>query len=335
MFSARQCTASAFALTATLMLGACSTNNAGAESAEETITLRLGHTLTTSSPYHHYAEVFAEEVNSATDGRVKVDLYPSSQLGGEAEMLTAVRGGDQDIFIAAQATLEDTVPEWKIFSMPYLFDGIDHANAVLQGDTGSKYLSMLDEHGLKGLSWLSAIERDVFATEPIDFPHLDGFKVRLMQSQGYITAYESLNATPTPMAYSELYVSLQQGVVDGGDTSPDQFVSDKFAEVAPYFYLSKMHYLPAVAIMGQPTWDRIPEELHDEVLEAARAASESEIDFYADAYAEGLQKAEEMGVEIIEVDLEAGRKATEPARQELLERVPEGEALYEEIVNTK
>lgn len=325
--------------TFTLVLAACGNESEGADKADssdkEQITLNIGHTLTLNSPYHKLGEKFKEEIEASTDGRVKVTLYPSSQLGGELDMIQAVRGGTQDMVIAAQATLENTIPEWQIFSLPFLFKNLDEANKVLQSETGDKYLSLLEDYNMKGLGWLSAIERDVFGNKDIDIANMDGFKIRLMQSPGYIAAYEALGATPTPMAYSELYVSLQQGVVDGGDTSPDQFVQDKFAEVTDYFYLSKIHYLPATIAMNLEKWNSFDSELQGKIEEAMKVAIDFEIDYYKKAYDKGIEDLKKEGVEVIEVDTTEAKEKTESVRQELLKEIPNGEELYEEIQNAK
>lgn len=324
-----------------VVLAGCGKSSSGGDTAGgegnsgKPITLSIGHTLTTDSPYHKFAETFKEEIEKSTDGQVTVEIFSSSQLGGELEMIDAVRSGSQDIVIAAQATIENTIPEWGIFSLPYLFDSIEQANKVLQSSVGTQYLDMLNDHGMVGLGWLSAIERDVFGNKKVDIDDMKGFKVRLMQSPGYISAYEALSASPTPMAYNELYVSLQQGVIDGADTSPDQFVQDKFVEVSDYFYLSKIHYLPPVVIIGQQKWDSLGSDLQAKVNEAVKKAIDVETEYYIESYEKGLEEAKNQGVEIVEVDTAAAKESTEDIRQELLKDIPNGEKLYEDIQNAK
>lgn len=324
----------------TALMVACSNNdnaeneNDGAEDAE--ITLKLGHTLTSSSPFHQLAEKFKEEIEDRTDGKVSVSIFPSSQLGGELDMIKSARTGGIDMFIAANTSFETNIPEWGLLSIPFLFEDKAEANTVLQSEVGDKFLDMLSEQNLVGLGWLGAIERDLFGNKKIDLEDMDGYKVRVIESPGYVKSYEALGASPTPMAYDELYLSLQQGTVDGGETSPDQFVDDKFSEVSDYFYISKINYLPTALIMSQEILEGMDEDIQEKIQEAADAALEYEIGVYDEAYERGISEMTEAGVEVIEdLNFEKAKEKTEDVKQSIIDGVDDGQALFDEIENAK
>ncbi|MBP1932641.1 TRAP transporter substrate-binding protein [Ammoniphilus resinae] len=311
-------------------------NSGGDQPKAETIELNLGHTLAPDSHYHAMATKLAELVEQKSNGTIKVTVFPQSQLGGEVKMIQGARTGTVGMLITAQAPLTNTVPEYSLFDLPYLFDSIDQANEVLDGPVGDKFLDMLPEHGMVGLGWLSVMERSVFSNKPIkSAADMKGFKVRVMQSPGYVKAYEALGAQPTPMAYSEVYLSLQQGVVDGADTSPDQFVMDKFVEVSKYFNRTAVHYLPALVVVSKQKWDAMTPDQQKALQEATDEALAYGKDYYKKSFDESLAKAKEAGVEIVDTDLESMKKATQPVYEELLKEIPNGQALFDEVQAAK
>ena len=305
--------------------------------AEEKYVLKLGHTLAPESHYQFTALEFARLVHQSTAGRIEVQVFPQSQLGGEVQMTQALRTGTQDMMFSAQAVVANTIKEWQIFDVPYLFSSIEEANQVLQGPVGEKYLAMMQRHNIIGLAWLSAIERDVFTTKkPIStLSDMSTLKIRVMQSPGYVAAYRSLNANPTPMAYSQLYLALQQGLVDGADTSPDQMIQDKFTEVGKYFQLTHVHYLPIVLAISKASWDKLPADYQQAVRKAASEAARFDAREYRRQYDEALAALPKKGIQVKSVDVAPWEKASEAARNQLLDKIPDGQALYKEIVAAK
>ncbi len=301
-----------------------------------TVELSLGHTLAPDSHYQATSERMAEIAARKSNGEIKINLFPQSQLGGEVKMIQAARSGVQDMLITAQAPLTNTVKAYSLFDVPYLFDSVDQANKVLAGPIGQKFLDMLPRYNLVGLGFLSVMERNVFSAKPIKgSADMNGEKLRVMQSPGYVETYRSFGALPTPMAYGDLYLSLQQGVVDGGDTSPDQFVMDKFLEVSKYYNLTKVHYLPALLIISKAKWDKLTPEQQKILQESATEALAYGRDYYKKSYAESIERMKAAGVTVVDSDVSSLKKASEPVVASLLKEIPDGEALYKEIQQAK
>lgn len=300
--------------------------------------LKLGHTLALDSPYQKWAVKFSELLKAKTNGRYTVEVFPQSQLGGEVQMIQAARAGTQDALITAQAIVEATVKEWELFDLPYLFDSVDQGNKVLAGHTGQIFLDMLPKYGVVGLSWGSVIERDVFTfSKPVrTLADLKGMKIRVMQSPGYVAAYRALGANPTPLAYSQLYLALKERTVDGGDTSPDQFFQDKFAEICKYFSLTHVNYLPAVMLVSKSAvWDTLSASDKDAFLAAGREAADDNRRVYKATYNEYLGMMKAPKVELIRVDTAPWVKATEGVRRQLSASIPEGVKLLKMIDSAK
>ncbi|MBP6563000.1 MAG: TRAP transporter substrate-binding protein [Neisseriaceae bacterium] len=321
-----------------LALSACSdkASEPKAETGMAKVELKVGHILTPTSHYQVMIDEMAKVASEASNGAITITSFPQSQLGDEIKMIQATRAGTLSMFISGQAALENTVKEYEIFDLPYLFDDIQQANRVLAGPVGQKYLDMLSDYQLKGLGWLTAMERNVFATKAINtVDDMRGLKLRVMQAPGYVETYKALGAQPTPMAYSEVYMSLQQGVVNGGDISPDQFMNDRFNEVAKFYNLTKTHYLPALLVMSDRQWQKLSPEQQAIMQEAVAAGLKKGIAFYETDYQASLDKAKQAGVNVVTPDLSGFQAKAEGVRSSLIKGIPNGEALYQELQSAK
>lgn len=305
--------------------------------AQDKVVMKLGHTLAPDNHYQLTAQVFAKEVAQRTHGRITIEIFPQSQLGGEVQMAQALRTGTQELMISAQAPIDNTIKQWQIFDIPYLFSNMDEANALLQGPVGRKYLDMMQPVNMVGLTWLAVGERNVFTTKrPINsLADMRDLKVRVMQSPGYIAGYKALGANPTPLAYNQLFLALSQGLVDGADTSPEEFIQDKFSEVAKHFYLTHVNYLPVVLAMSKSAWSKLPPGDQKIFMDSAKVAAQFDLQEYKREYNAALAAMKQKGIQVAAPDTKSWIAATQPARDELIGQIPDGKALYQQIVDTE
>ncbi|NYT78938.1 TRAP transporter substrate-binding protein [Alcaligenaceae bacterium] len=319
-------------LSGSAVLGVCMLS-----SPAYSLNMDVGHTLTTDSPFHVGAQKFADILKEKSNGKINITVFPHSQLGGELTMIQGAVAGTTDLLITGQPTLNNTVKEFLVFDAPYLFDSVEQANTILNGPVGKKFLDVLPKYGLVGLGWFSAIERDVFGDKAINSADdIKGMKIRVIQSPGYVESYKALGAQATPMAYSELYLALQQKVIDGGETTPDQFVSDKFIEVSKYFNLTRINMLPALLIMSKSRWDSFAPDEQKMIQGAADEAMAYARDYYKKVYDAGIKTMEEKGTVIVHPsDIESLVKATRPAAQKLVSEAPNGQELYDAVMAAK
>jgi TRAP-type C4-dicarboxylate transport system substrate-binding protein len=176
----------------------------------------------------------------------------------------------------------------------------------------------------------------VFSSKPIrNDKDMAGMKLRVMQSPGYVKAYESFGAQPTPMAYGDVYMALQQGVVDGADTSPDQFVMDKFIEVSKFYNLTKVHYLPALLIIGKPSWDKLSAD-HKKILQdsASEALTESRA-YYRKSYDDSIANMKKAGVQVVDSNAGMMKQTSSKVNEALLAAIPDGKALFQKVQDAK
>ena len=294
--------------------------------AHAQVEISIGHTLNPESHYHVGASKFKELVEQRTNGQVKVTLFPQGQLGGEVRMLQSARSGAIGGVVTASAPLENTVPEFAILSAPYLFKDLDEANRILQGDVGTHFLNYLPARGLIGLGFVSAIERNIYTSKkPIkNMADMTNLKLRVIQSPAYVDAYQAFGSQPTPMAYAEVYLAMQNGVVDGAENSPDTMIMDRFVEVSKYYNMTKTHYMPALIVMSKIRFDALTKEQQEIVRQAAKEAIPAAIDAYLRTYDESMVKIKAAKVEIVETDTTAFVKATAPLRDKMVGQTPDG-----------
>lgn len=294
--------------------------------SQQKVTLDLGHVLTTESHYHAAATKLAEVVAEKSNGTLTINIFPSGQLGGEVRMIQSARTGTLPLVVTGEPPLENTIKEYGLFSLPYLFKDLQQANHTLQGPFGKHMLGYMDRYGLVGLGWISTLERNLYGTKKVStVDDMKGTKVRVIQSPGYVRAYESLGAQPTPMAYSEVFMALQTGVVDAGEASPDQIIQDKFIEVTKFYNKIKIHYMPAVIIMSKSRFDSLSKEHQDILREATDIAVKHAIAVYEKNYQEGIEAMQAASVEIVEPELAGFRAATEKIYAPLLKDIPDGQ----------
>jgi tripartite ATP-independent transporter DctP family solute receptor len=301
----------------------------------ETVKVRIGHTLAPTSEYQKWCERFSEALAKNTGGRYELQIYNQSQLGGEIQMIQAVRAGTQDMLITSQPALEATVKSLEVFSTPFLFDSIEQGNRVMAGKVGQTFADIIArDGGLYSLGWGSVQERNIFTTsKPVrTLADLQGLKLRIIQSPGYVEAYRALGANPTPIPYGQLYLALKEKVVDGGDTSPDQFFMDKFAELCKYYHLTHVHYLPAGMYAGKTFWDGLDAKTKDAFVAAGKVATPYNHQVYAADYKAGIANMAKAGIEVIRPDLRDWKNATREVYKKFEDALPNGKQLYESII---
>lgn len=288
--------------------------------------ITLGHTLALDSHYHVAAEKFKEVVEAGSNGEITVSIFPQSQLGGEVKMIQSARTGAIGAFITAGPPLENSIPEFAVFSLPYLFNSVDEANDVLQSEIGDSFLELLPQAGLVGLNFFSVFERSVFGNKPIHtLADMRGMKIRVLQGPGFVQTYDALGAQATPMAYSEVFVALQNGVVDGAEASPEQVVQDKFIEVIDNFNMTKIHYMPSLLVMSKPIFDGLTPDQQALIRKAAAEAKTASQETYKLTYEQALVTLREADVAINEPDLTEFKSTAKALWPSLLANVPNGE----------
>ena len=210
--------------------------------------------------------------------------------------------------------LESFVPEMNIFSIPYVFRDQEHLWQVLDGEIGEKLLSAGAGYHLRGLGYYDAGPRSFYTTGvPVRTPEdLAGLKIRVQQSNTSFRMVRVLGGSATPIDWGELYSALQQGVVDGAENNAPSFHLSRHYEVCRYYTLDEHTWVPDVLLISTHVWEDLSAEEKGWLREAASASVAEQRRLWQEATLEALAQVRAAGVEIIEPDKEAFRRAAEP-----------------------
>lgn len=271
-------TLASFAVIACVLFGALAGVSRPSEAASAMV-LKAGEVNPADHSMTKCLEHFGDLVAEKTDGRIKIDVYPGGQLGDERTEMQAIQMGALDIFRANTLTVGDFgAKKMNLFALPYLFTGRDHLWKVLKSDLGRELLSDVHESGagMVALSYTDEGARNFFVakgevTRPDD---LKGMKIRVAETSILMDTVACFGASPTPISYSELYTSLQTGVVDGADQPLVGYQSNSFFEVAKYMVLDGHTYSPGLIVISEKTWNKLTGEDQAILREAAAETEE-------------------------------------------------------------
>lgn len=271
---------------------------------DHTTVLKLAHSLDTRHPVHQAMVHLAERLDQISQGEMRVDIYPSGQLGTERELMELLQIGSLAMTKVSSSPMEGFVPAMKIFNVPYVFRDKEHYWQVLNSDIGHELLLAGDALGLRGLGYYDAGSRSFYSTErAIHTPDdLAGLKVRVQQSQTSIQMVRALGGSATPISWGELYTSLQQGVVDAAENNPPSFYSSKHYEVCKYFTLDEHTMVPDIILISSYIWEKLTPQQQQWLQTAMDESVVYQRELWSRATQEALQAVAAAGVEIIRPD---------------------------------
>jgi len=242
----------------------------------EKIVLKFGHVLETTHPYHKMALKFKEELEKIAP-EVEVQIFPSRQLGNERELVEALQIGTVDVTTITSAVTANFVPGFMVFSLPFIFKDTDHLFKVMDSEIGDTLAIEMEKAGLIKLGYAYGGSRDLYSSVPIrNLEELKGKKIRTMENTILIDTWNALGAIATPIPWGDVYISLKQKVVDGGEGTGVSYDAMKFYDVAPYYtrinYVFSWHNFMISGI----TWNKLDSDLQKKVKEVAVIAQNYE-----------------------------------------------------------
>ena len=284
------------------------------------ITLRAADNQPEDYPTVQGLFFMADYIEAATDGRIVMEVFPSGQLGDERSTIEQVQLGVIDVVRTSTSPVGEFYEPMGVFSLPYIFRGETHMWKVVNGPIGRELLDGLTEADLRGLAYYDSGSRNFYTTDtPIrEAADLEGLRMRTQQSQVVLDMMEALGAEPVPMAFEEVYSSLQTGVIDGAENNFPSYgpFGVRHYEVAPYFTLDGHARVPEVVMISESTWDSLSFEDQQIVREAALASVPVQAALWDDLSGESREAVLEAGSEIISVDVSEFQDAMGPVYEE-------------------
>lgn len=326
MFKTRRNAISVLLSSALLALAA-----AGASAA----TLKLGH-VSSSDPKDNWqvgSLKFAELVDKKTSGAVKVQVFPSSQIGNDRDMTEGMRIGSVDLALIA-GVLSNFEPRMGLLEIPYIFRDTEHMRKVLNGPVGDELSKSLLKSGIRVLGWWERGPRMLTANKPVKgVADVKGMKIRVPEIPVSVDSWRAFGANPTPMAFGEVYSGLQQKVIDAQENPLAIIANAKLNEVQKYVMRTNHVYGYVALAMSEKNFQKLSPEQQKAVLEAGKEATafenkvvwENEDLIAKDLAAKGMQ--------FVDVNTKEFVDAVKPVQASYGAKL--GKDLYEKIVNTK
>jgi C4-dicarboxylate-binding protein DctP len=243
--------------------------------AQQPIIIKFSHVVAENTPKGKGALRFKELAEAATKGRVKVEVYPNSQLYKDAEEVDALQLGAVQMLAPSVSKFGPLgAREFEVFDLPYIFGDVSELHRVTEGPVGQGLLGKLDAKGIHGLAFWDNGFKDMSANKPLHLPaDFRGLKMRIQSSKVLDSEMRALGATPQVMAFSEVYQGLQTGVVDGTENPPSNMYTQKMHEVQKYMTLSDHGVIEYAVIVNKKFWDGLPADIRSQLEGAMREAT--------------------------------------------------------------
>ncbi|HEV7815114.1 MAG TPA: TRAP transporter substrate-binding protein [Janthinobacterium sp.] len=299
----------------------------GLASAQAPIVIKFSHVTTADTPKGMAAQRFKELAEKATKGRVKVEVYPNSQLYKDTEEMEAL---ELDAVQMLAPSLSKFAPlgvkEFEVYDLPYILPSKAALTRVNDGPVGRSLLKKLEPKGITGLAFWDNGFKEMTGDRPMRLPaDLKGMKMRIQSSRVLDAQMRALGAIPQELAFSQVYAAMQSGLVDGSENAPSNIYTQKMHEVQKYMTMSDHGYLGYVVVTNKKFWDSLPADIRDELAAAMKEATR-----YADLIAQqeneralaAIRKSGKMQVYILTAQEKAEwRKALLPVQRAMEEHI--------------
>jgi tripartite ATP-independent transporter DctP family solute receptor len=300
----RACSRRQFAGLLAGFLGGAALGLTGCAAKRNVRVIKLAHGLDQTHPVHKAMAHMAAKVAEKSGGTMRIDIYPSEQLGNERECVELIQLGGIGMTKISAAVLEAFASEFKVFGLPYLLRDERHKLAVWEGPVGREILVSPEPKFVRGLCYYESGSRSFYTkVRPVRTPDdLAGLKIRVQESPMAFALIRAFGGSATPIAFGELYTALQQGVVDGAENNPPSYHLTRHYEVAKYYTLNEHTTIPDVLIVSTHLWNSLTPEQQRWLQEASDESAVVQRELWGKAVEEALAAVQKAGVEVIRPD---------------------------------
>lgn len=300
--------------------------------------IRIGHDSNVTSPLHKAMLLFEQQVENESNGAIRVEIYPARQLGEVRETTELVRQGNLQMTVGASVLLTSIVPEFNVLDMFYLFRDVRHAHEALDSDAvGGVLLEAMTSKGFHGLGFMEVGFRSITSNKrPIHtLADLDGLKIRAAGNPTQIKAWKSVGTAPTPLAWGEIFTSLQQGLINTQESAIYSIYAERFYEAQSYLSLTEHIYTNYVWFANESFWNQLSETHRTIVSRAASDAIAEQRLLAAKQNREIIAELENNGMQVNRVDdaVRAMMKANMNGAVQDILRTKTGPATFDAILD--
>ena len=296
------------------------------------VTLKLGHLANEDNIWNKAAVKFGEELKSLTNGRIEVQVFPNESLGKEMDLINGMQLGTVDMTITGES-LQNWAPMAALLAVPYAYKSIEHMDAVASGKIGDQIKAQIIEKAkIRPIAYFARGPRNLTTNRPIKSPaDLNGLKMRVPNVPLFVDVWKALGAKPTPMAFSEVFTSLQNGTIDAQENPLALIKSASFFEVQKYVNKTEHVRSWIYLTISDITWAKLSGDDQKAVLEAAARAQKYERELFIIDDKNLVGELHAKGMTFVEVD---GKAFAAKAKDAVLTNVkPEIRAIVEDLFN--
>jgi tripartite ATP-independent transporter DctP family solute receptor len=319
----------------TTLLDACSTPKSA--SGGTAITLRMSSSLTTGANSAHWVwyNKFTQLLDASTNGRIKVQYFPNSQLGQEADIAKQVKLGIVDMMISGSSIWSTVVPEMSVLDMGYLFNDQNTVGKVLDGQAGSSLNKLMANAQVQVLGWSYNFgSRNICTKKPVKVPgDLTGLKIRVLPVTNFVATIKLMGAVPTPLASGEIYTSLQTGLIDGLEHDFPTILANKYYEIAKNITLTEHIYNPVITVISNQAMNRIPSDLRPAFMQAAQQATTYQRGQAISTAMKARATLEQLGVTIYPIDRSVFKQRVQPLWTSFTAQYPDTKPILDELLS--
>lgn len=286
----------------------------GSALAAQEVTLKLGHLANEDNPWHQASVKFGEELAALTDGRIAVQVFPNESLGKEIDLINGMQLGTVDMTITGES-LQNWAPKAALLAVPYAFKSIEDMDAFASGPAGDEIEAQIVEKvQIRPIAYFARGARDLTSNRPIATPaDLNGLKMRVPNVPLFVDVWSALGANPGPMAFSEVFTSLQNGTIEAQENPLALIRSASFNEVQSHVNLTDHVRSWIYLTIAESTWQKLSEADQAAVMEAAARAQTYERELFEKSLADDRAYLEKKGMTFVEVDADAFQAAAKDA----------------------
>ncbi len=268
-----------------------------AAQAADAIVIKFSHVVAPNTPKGKAAEKFKQLAEARTQGRVKVEIYPNSQLSKDREEIEALQLGAVQMLAPSLSKFGPIgAREFEVFDLPYIFPNKATLHRVMDGPLGKELFGKLEAKGILGIAYWDNGFKQMSANKPLRLPaDFKGLKLRIQSSKVLEAQMKALGANPQVMAFSEVYTGLQQGVVDGTENPVSNFYTQKMHEVQKHLTISDHGYLGYAVIVNKKFWEGLPADIRAVLEKAMQETTAYERDIAQKENDEALEKVRAAG----------------------------------------
>ena len=284
----------------------------------QNIVLKAADTHPAGYPTVVAVENMGKKLEAATNGRIKMQMFPGAVLGQEKETVEQTQLGAIQIARISLGVVGPVVPDVNVFNMPFVFRDVNHMRKVIDGPIGDELLKKVTESPAKlvGLGWMDGGSRSLYTKKPVRTPaDLAGQKVRMMGNPLFVDTMNAMGGNGIAMAYGEVFTALQTGVLDGAENNPPSyFTANHYNTPAKYYAQTNHLIIPEIFVMSKVAWDKLSKEDQALVMKVSREAQLDQRALWDKSVADYSAKLKSAGIQFIDVDQKLFFDATAPVR---------------------